>query len=45
MRLGCDVTDGLFRQADKNKDGELSFAELRTARRYIFARCGNLVAS
>lgn len=37
---GCEVRPGLFKAADKNKDGKLSKGELRKASEYIIRnRC------
>ena len=36
----CDVSKGLFDRADKNSDGFLSNSEMRTAKGYLFSRCG-----
>ena len=37
---GCTVKPGLFKHADKNKDGKLSKAELRKATEYMIRnRC------
>jgi len=35
----CTVSKGLFERADKNGDGFLSNAEMRTAKGYLFSRC------
>ena len=35
----CTVSSALFERADKNQDGFLSNAEMRTARKYLFSRC------
>jgi len=35
----CDVSVNLFARADKNNDGTLSNAEMRTAKGYLFTRC------
>ena len=40
----CDVSEKLFKLADKNGDGFLSEAELRTARGYLFNSCANKYA-
>ena len=40
----CDVSETLFKRADKNSDGFLSEAELRTAKEYLFTRCANRFA-
>ena len=41
----CDVSENLFKRADKNSDGFLSESELRTAKEYLFTRCANRFAS
>lgn len=35
----CSVSSSLFTRADKNSDGFLSNAEMRTAKEYLFSRC------
>jgi hypothetical protein len=35
----CTVSKGLFDRADKDGDGFLDNAEMRTAKRYLFSRC------
>ena len=35
----CTVSKALFDRADKNSDGYLSNAEMRTAKEYLFSRC------
>lgn len=35
----CTVTKALFDRADKNSDGFLTNAEMRTAKEYLFSRC------
>ena len=35
----CKVSDTLFARADKDSDGKLTNAEMRTARAYLFSRC------
>ena len=35
----CTVSKSLFERADKNSDGFLSNAEMRTAKGYLFSRC------
>ena len=35
----CSVPASLFARADKNNDGFLSNAEMRTAKEYLFSRC------
>jgi Ca2+-binding EF-hand superfamily protein len=35
----CTVSSGLFERADKNQDGFLNNAEMRTAKEYLFSRC------
>ena len=35
----CTVSSALFERADKNQDGFLSNAEMRTAKAYLFSRC------
>ena len=35
----CTVSSALFERADKNQDGFLSNAEMRTAKNYLFSRC------
>jgi Ca2+-binding EF-hand superfamily protein len=37
----CDVSKSLFERADKNGDGVLSNAEMRSARGYLFTRCSS----
>ena len=39
LNLACNVSKGLFRAADKNKDGGLNNAEMRTAKAYLFRSC------
>jgi Ca2+-binding EF-hand superfamily protein len=41
----CDVSETLFKRADKNSDGFLSEAEMRTAKEYLFNRCADRFAS
>ena len=41
----CDVSESLFKKADKNNDGILSEAEMRTAKEYLFSRCADRFAS
>lgn len=36
----CDVSKSLFNRADKNKDGYLSNSEMRSAKGYLFSKCG-----
>ena len=36
----CDVSKALFDRADKNSDGFLNNSEMRTAKGYLFSRCG-----
>ena len=38
----CTVSSALFERADKNQDGFLSNAEMRTAKKYLFSRCMDL---
>lgn len=38
----CTVSQALFNRADKNQDGYLTNAEMRTARAYLFSRCDAL---
>lgn len=38
----CTVSSALFERADKNQDGFLSNAEMRTAKAYLFSRCMDL---
>jgi Ca2+-binding EF-hand superfamily protein len=38
----CTVPKQLFNHADKNGDGYLNNSELRTAREYLFSRCGEI---
>ena len=38
----CTVSSALFERADKNQDGFLSNAEMRTAKNYLFSRCMDL---
>lgn len=38
----CTVTKSLFERADKNNDGFLSNAEMRTAKNYLFSRCAEV---
>ena len=35
----CTVSKTIFDNADKNGDGVLSNAEMRTAKEYLFTRC------
>jgi Ca2+-binding EF-hand superfamily protein len=35
----CTVSKTLFERADKNNDGFLTNAEMRTAKNYLFSRC------
>ena len=35
----CTVSKSLFDKADKNGDGYLTNAEMRTAKEYLFDRC------
>ena len=35
----CTISSALFERADKNQDGFLSNAEMRTAKNYLFSRC------
>ena len=35
----CTVSKTLFDYADKNSDGFLTNAEMRTAKEYLFSRC------
>ena len=35
----CSVPASLFARADKNNDGFLTNAEMRTAKEYLFSRC------
>ena len=35
----CTVSKALFDKADKNGDGYLTNAEMRTAKEYLFDRC------
>ena len=35
----CEVNKSLFERADKNGDGVLSNAEMRSAKEYLFRRC------
>jgi Ca2+-binding EF-hand superfamily protein len=35
----CEVSKSLFERADKNGDGVLSEAEMRTAKEYLFDKC------
>jgi Ca2+-binding EF-hand superfamily protein len=35
----CDVSKSLFDRADKNHDGYLNNAELRTAKSYLLSNC------
>ena len=35
----CVVSKSLFETADKNNDGFLTNAEMRTAKEYLFSRC------
>ena len=37
----CTVSKALFDRADKNGDGVLSEAEMRTAKEYLFTKCQN----
>ncbi len=37
----CEVSKSLFDRADKNGDGVLSNAEMRTAKGYLLSRCKN----
>jgi Ca2+-binding EF-hand superfamily protein len=35
----CTVSKSLFERADKNNDGFLSNAEMRSAKEYLFSKC------
>jgi len=39
LNLNCDVSEKLYKTADKNQDGVLSNAEMRIAKEYLFERC------
>lgn len=39
LNLACNVSEGLFRAADKNKDGVLNNTEMRAAKAYLFRSC------
>ena len=39
LNQNCSLSKSLFEKADKNSDGILSNAEMRTAKEYLFARC------
>ena len=39
----CTVSSALFERADKNQDGFLSNAEMRTAKNYLFSRCAKVL--
>jgi Ca2+-binding EF-hand superfamily protein len=39
LTSACEVSKGLFEKADKNSDGVLSEAEMRTAKEYLFDKC------
>lgn len=39
LKETCEVSKKLFDRADKNGDGVLSNAEMRTARGYLFSKC------
>jgi len=36
----CEVSQNLFMKADKDNDGALSNGEMRTAKAYLFSKCG-----
>lgn len=36
----CDVSRSLFERADKNNDNYLNNSEMRTAKEYLFRKCG-----
>jgi len=38
----CTVSKSLFARADKNNDGVLTNAEMRTAKEYLFKNCMEL---
>lgn len=40
INRNCSVSATLFAKADKNNDGFLSNSEMRTAKGYLFSRCG-----
>ena len=39
LSVTCEVSKSLFERADKNGDGVLSNAEMRTAKGYLFSKC------
>lgn len=39
LNLLCEVSEGIFNIADKNKDGVLSNREMRIAKSYLFKNC------
>ena len=39
----CTISSALFERADKNQDGFLSNAEMRTAKAYLFSRCSDVL--
>ena len=39
LSTSCEVSKNLYEQADKNNDGLLSNAEMRTAKAYLFKNC------
>ena len=39
LTASCEVSKSLFERADKDNDGVLSNAEMRTAKNYLFSKC------
>ena len=39
LTTSCEVSKSLYERADKNGDGVLSEAEMRTAKEYLFDKC------
>ena len=39
LTTSCEVSKSLFERADKDNDGVLSNAEMRTAKNYLFSKC------
>lgn len=39
LTSSCEVSKSLYERADKNGDGVLSEAEMRTAKEYLFDKC------
>ncbi len=39
LATSCEVSKSLFERADKDNNGVLSNAEMRTAKNYLFSKC------